>query len=159
MASKNISINNAIIKLQNRNAEIDAAIKNGLKECAKRGTEIALENLHSYTYKNSPIELEQSIKSEKLSDKHSQIIADGGCATYIEYGTGIVGKSDPHSNIILKSVEYNLNKYGEKGWIYSEADIDYRETSRQPSRPFMYNTKNKLIQEVEPIMKKYLEVK
>lgn len=57
-------------------------------------------------------------------------------AMYVEYGTGIVGSENPHPH----PWEYDINAYGEDGWIYKGDDGKLHWTAGQPSRPFMYNT-------------------
>lgn len=44
--------------------------------------------------------------------------------TYKEYGTGIVGASNPHLSEILEKIgwKYDVNDHGEKGWIYPKGD-------------------------------------
>ncbi|MEG1804729.1 MAG: hypothetical protein RR248_06025 [Clostridia bacterium] len=158
MAYENVSIKNAIVKLQNRRAQLDSAVDNGVRECAERGVELAKENLHNYEFRSFPSELEQSIKAEKIAENHYQVSADGGFATYVEYGTGIVGENKPHPNASEKNVTYDRNGHGEKGWVYPKGENEFGWTKGQPSRPFMYNTANQLQEEIPQIMKKHLEV-
>lgn len=41
--------------------------------------------------------------------------------TYKEFGTGIVGSSNPHPNLESGWI-YDVNKHGEKGWVYPKSD-------------------------------------
>lgn len=60
-------------------------------------------------------------------------------ACYVEYGTGVVGQSNPHPE--PRGWEYDIHGHGTKGWVYfSERDNDFHWTTGVPSRPFMYNT-------------------
>lgn len=98
-----------------------------------------------------------------------------GYAVYVEFGTGVVGKGSRHPNVgILGNYtppSYNGHKYtgydsqghGELGWWYPTTESDpnpykrktkdgklYAWTKGMPSRPFMYNTAQKLRQLVIP---------
>lgn len=44
--------------------------------------------------------------------------------TYKEYGTGIVGISNPHLSEVLSKIgwKYDVNEHGEKGWVYPKKD-------------------------------------
>lgn len=60
-------------------------------------------------------------------------------AVYVEYGTGVVGKENPHP--APEGWQYDMNQRGEKGWWYfNERDKKWHWTKGMESRPFMYNT-------------------
>ncbi len=70
-------------------------------------------------------------------------------AAFVEFGTGAVGNTNPHSNaeyLAKASWKYMVGekifttKDGKVGWIYPTDDGGYRFTEGMPSRPFMYET-------------------
>lgn len=71
------------------------------------------------------------------------IYTDCEWAAFIEFGTGIVGKSNPHPDASLVNWKYDANEHGEKGWFYFH-NGEWHWTKGMPSRPFMYETAQKL---------------
>lgn len=68
---------------------------------------------------------------------------------FVEFGTGVVGQSNPHRNgeyLSLASWGYVTGskifttKDGKVGWVYPTDDGGFRFTEGMPSRPFMYET-------------------
>jgi hypothetical protein len=68
---------------------------------------------------------------------------------FVEFGTGVVGQSNPHKNgeyLSLASWGYATGskifttKDGRVGWVYPTDDGGLRFTEGMPSRPFMYET-------------------
>ena len=55
-------------------------------------------------------------------------------AAYIEYGTGIIGKLNPHPE--PQGWQYDVNEHGVKGWHYGSG----RWTNGQIAHSFMHNT-------------------
>lgn len=71
-------------------------------------------------------------------------------AAYVEFGTGVVGKSSPHPN--PQGWQYDANNHGDSGWVYYDEDGGgYRWTKGYKSRPFMYNTARQLEKECKRI--------
>jgi len=71
-------------------------------------------------------------------------------AIYVEFGTGIVGKQNPHP--APEGWKYDINEHGEKGWVYfNERDQKWHWTKGMKSRPFMYNTLLELQRQVDDI--------
>lgn len=67
------------------------------------------------------------------------ISANTPYAIYVEHGTGIVGRSNPHPE--LDGWVYDINGHGEEGWIYFNTnDGRLHWTAGMAARPFMYNT-------------------
>lgn len=79
------------------------------------------------------------------------IYAGAYYAMFVEFGTGIVGKANPHpmagkvDSAVLGmngSVydRYDTNKHGNDGWFYrAVGENGYSWTKGMPARPFMYN--------------------
>lgn len=61
-------------------------------------------------------------------------------AIFVEYGTGVIGATNPHPEAGEAGWDYDVNEHGEKGWIYYGWDFRKHWTKGMPSRPFMYNT-------------------
>lgn len=68
---------------------------------------------------------------------------------FVEFGTGVVGKSAPHPNAeylaraawgYATGAKIFTTKDGKVGWIYPTDDGGYRFTEGMGSRPFMYET-------------------
>ena len=64
-------------------------------------------------------------------------------AAYVEFGTGVVGKSASHPN--PGDWQYDVNNHGDEGWVYyDDYSGAFRWTKGFKSRPFMYNTAREL---------------
>lgn len=89
-------------------------------------------------------ELESSIEGYFSPSVGVGIIKAGApYAVYVEFGTGIVGKSQPHPS--PDDWRYDINEHGESGWWYFNDNTGRMQwTKGMPSRPFMYNTARKL---------------
>lgn len=68
---------------------------------------------------------------------------------FVEFGTGVMGQSNPHKNgeyLSKASWAYATGrtifttKYGRVGWYYPTDNGEYRFTEGMKSRPFMYET-------------------
>ena len=89
-------------------------------------------------------ELESSIEGYFSPSVGVGIIKAGApYAVYVEFGTGIVGKSQPHPS--PDDWRYDINGHGESGWWYFNDYTGHPQwTKGMPSRPFMYNTAREL---------------
>ena len=89
-------------------------------------------------------ELESSIEGYFSPSVGVGIIKAGApYAVYVEFGTGVVGKSQPHPS--PDDWRYDINEHGESGWWYFNDYTGHPQwTKGMPSRPFMYNTARKL---------------
>ena len=92
-----------------------------------------------------------SIRGFYDSDRNIGIVrADTTYAVFVEYGTGVVGASNPHP--APDNWRYDVNSHGEKGWVYkSERDGKFHWTKGMPSRPFMYDTIRELERNLDSI--------
>lgn len=64
-------------------------------------------------------------------------------AAFVEFGTGIIGKENPHPDTSIANWKYDTNDREEKGWFYFN-DGEWHWTKGMPSRPFMYETAQEL---------------
>ncbi len=101
-------------------------------------------------------ELQSSITHES-SGKAGCVACKCGYAVFVEFGTGVKGKASPHPDVAILGWVYDVNNHGELGWWYPTDDKDTNPTKRRskdgalyawtkgmPSRPFMYNTAERL---------------
>ena len=81
---------------------------------------------------------------------------------FVEFGTGVVGKSSPHPNAEYLSkaawgyatgAKIFTTKDGRVGWIYPTDDGGYRFTEGMAARPFMYETALELAREFPRLAK------
>ena len=81
---------------------------------------------------------------------------------FVEFGTGVIGKSAPHPNAEYLSkaawgyatgAKIFTTKDGRVGWIYPTDDGGYRFTEGMASRPFMYETALELQRQFPTIVK------
>lgn len=70
-------------------------------------------------------------------------------AAFVEFGTGVVGQNNPHTNgeylskaswSYASGTKIFTTKDGKIGWIYPTDDGGFRFTEGMKSRPFMYET-------------------
>lgn len=149
---KIIGIAEAIKKLK-RLSSTDA-INKGLDDLANYGVNKAKENLASFTFYNEPQGLSQSIEQQNTAPLERTINADGGYASFVEYGTGVKGKGAPHPDP-PKDWVYDVNEHGQAGWWYPTETQPpegqpqrfdpitgkwYAWTRGMESRPFMFKT-------------------
>lgn len=64
-------------------------------------------------------------------------------ASFVEFGTGIVGSENPHPDTGVVGWKYDTNEHGENGWFYYK-NGEWHWTKGMPSRPFMYETAQEL---------------
>lgn len=69
------------------------------------------------------------------------IRANAQYACFVEFGTGVIGKGNPHPT--PQGWKYDVNEHGNKGWFYFK-DGQWHWTKGMESRPFMYETAKEL---------------
>lgn len=130
----------AIEKALNELSDFKSVVQNmgsTMLEIANEGVSIVKDQMSKY---NIPTDgdLGQSVKATQIDALTAQLEADGGHATFVEFGTGIVGKNSPHEEADQRDVQYDRNGHGESGWNYYKNGRFFH-TKGQPSRPFMYS--------------------
>lgn len=142
-----------LTRLQNNIAELP----NVVLEAAENGVDIAKEEMQK---KGIPTggELGDSIHAYMSSSDTATLEADAGHATFVEFGTGIVGANKPHPEADGRGVTYDRNGHGEAGWTYQK-DGNYYHTKGYRSRPFWYSTGKKLKSLVKKLINKKLGIK
>lgn len=71
------------------------------------------------------------------------VYTDCDWASFVEFGTGVIGSENPHPETGLANWKYDVNNHGESGWWYFN-DGEWHWTKGMPSRPFMYETGKEL---------------
>lgn len=131
------SIAQAVQEIEDFKEELIWKCNKLIETLAAEGEYIARWKVASYNAVDTG-ELLDSITG--FFDKGSRvgfIRAGATYAIYVEFGTGIVGASNPHP----LGFAYDINNHGEKGWRYYNSDRGYGGWSKgYPARPFMYHT-------------------
>lgn len=136
-------INRAIREVEKYKAELSNKMSMLIEALTDYGVEIAKVQVRQlgawYTG-----ELESSISGYFSPSLGVGIIKAGApYAVYVEFGTGVVGKSQPHPS--PDDWRYDINEHGESGWWYFNDYTGHPQwTKGMPSRPFMYNTAREL---------------
>ncbi len=144
-------IDKAIKSIHTHEQEIIRKVKLLVTAISDKGAEIAKVQVRSLGAVDTG-KLEASIDGYFDVERGIGIVkADTPYAVYVEFGTGIVGAESPHPD--KGSYVYDVNKHGEKGWVYHKNGRFYR-TKGQPSRPFMYFTARELEQIIPEIARK-----
>lgn len=83
--------------------------------------------------------------------------SDAGCA-FAEFGTGIVGSQHPHVDEALSKSgwKYDVNKHGEKGWVYPKKDGSFAWTKGQVAQKKFYKAGQRAREKVSEIAKEEL---
>lgn len=145
------SIRKAIKEIEKYQLSIKKRVDTFLQRVGELGINIANTYISAYSI---PSEVIGQIVLQKgdviVSGSTIQIIVTNDEALFWEYGTGLVGKDNPH--IDTNGWEYNVNNY-QKGWVYKGLGTAYSWeikdgiyfTKGMPSQPFMYLTYNALL--------------
>lgn len=73
-------------------------------------------------------------------DMYGKIYIEGPAedyAKFVEFGTGIIGKQNPHVEV---PYTYDINQHGEKGWVYKDKNGRLWLTRGSAPKSYMYNT-------------------
>lgn len=149
------SIQNAIKALQSYQDSLTYKCQLLAEKHAEKGVEIARVEIS---------DLDAVFTSELLQSVHSEykgsvkgggvwaVVTDSEHATFVEFGTGIIGKANPYKGTLPEGVDWQYASGktirqladGRYGWFYKGKDGNWYFTEGMPSRPFMYNTANEL---------------
>lgn len=131
---------------------IERGIKKGLDNLLKKLEDKLRENLFKYGLGGSKIA--SNINITDVGDGFVLSVggSSSGYASFVEYGTGIIGSTNPHPKV-PDDWEYDVNNHGMSGWWYPTTESDPNPTKTKtkngnfiaftrgiPSRPFMYDT-------------------
>lgn len=153
-------------KIQNINTLF---IKNSLEWIKNRANEYLDERV--YAYPNSAnIKASwdiQQVKAEIGGEICFQLINTNDKATYVEFGTGIVGMFDAHPIASEVNYEYDKNHHGLQGWdfkfFYNGNLISYEHFTGYEGKHYLYDAyfdyfhKKEYIRIYEQVSKKFIE--
>lgn len=149
------SINNAIKKLRQEQKYIDEHIDMFLEELAKRGVEIAKDQITTLgAIDDGELLNSMSMRKGDAVQNGSVWYIYTACehAPFVEFGTGIAGVwGGDHPNASAIGWQHDTHDHGYEGWNYIGDDNRKHWTLGMPYRPFMYNTTlelNKIITDV-----------
>lgn len=136
------SIQAAIKEIEDIRKRLPMAMRTLIDAMAQKGVEIARAELIFFAdpaYYTG--ELSETVRysmqgnNAVIAAGHEGERNPGFYAAYVEYGTGIYNPGSTR---------------GEEGWVYwNDRDERWHWTNGMPPRPFMHNTYNDLIQEIE----------
>lgn len=123
-----------------------------IKKLSEKGVEIVRKNILNLDILDTG-ELYNSVSvfySE--SENAGYILIDCDYALFVEFGTGIVGKTSPYPGEAMAEIGYQygggttyvVTKDGRIGWFYPADDGTWRFTEGMPSRPFIHNSVKEL---------------
>lgn len=163
------NVDNAVKKLNQYNLKLDNAIKDALVEINGKVQDKLLENMILYGIDSLKVlaATSVSIVGNKLS-----IVIGSDYASFMEYGTGIVGQNSPHPNAAKVGWIYDVNDHGYSGWWYPTTEEAlsrypnspkrviggqvYGFTRGQESKPFVYKTWLYATRIIHPIINKHI---
>lgn len=139
---KSSEIDNAIREIKNYQKNIKFKVDEFAKRLVLEGVSIAhMKLLEKNAVYTGELMSSVTFQKEKATTNGVTYIVYTNCpwAKYVEFGTGIVGKTSPHPKPQIVNWKYDVNDHGELGWFYYK-DGKWHWTKGMESRPFMYET-------------------
>lgn len=143
------SIADAIQELQDYKAELNRKVETLARLLTNTGVDIVRIKVVEMNAIDTG-ELFGSINGYYDSVGNKGVIqVDSNYAAFVEFGTGIVGATAPHTNaeyLAKAAWKYSTGSHifetkdGRFGWYYPTDDGGFRFTEGQKARPFMYET-------------------
>lgn len=125
------SIQKAIRELRGYQKHIPEVLKSAEQSLAMSGRRYILDQMN---YSNIGASM-----NVFHNDAYTSLYSNAWWAKYLEYGTGIVGKADPHPEPHKIGWIYDINEHGEEGWYYFQGGETHW-TQGRGARPFLYTT-------------------
>lgn len=147
------SIASAVRQVEKFREDVLKCCDETLNKLADMGVEFAQSRVVAMKAFDTGI-LHDTIHAEHVSQgqRISKVIADAPYAAYVEYGTGVMGKNQPHSEAGSAGWAYDVNGHGEAGWYYYDWGYGvWNWTKGMPARPYMYQTKLYLEQQAPDV--------
>lgn len=82
--------------------------------------------------------LSDSILISKITGDMVSVYTNLAYAKFVEFGTGVTAKNNPHPNSGTFGWSYDTNEKGEKGWVYRASDGNFYWTQGEEAHQFMY---------------------
>lgn len=159
------SVQKAIAKMGGLNKELDMAIDRAMDILMERAYKRMLMYMGSMPTHDGTLatsNLASTITPYRVN-KGFVIEILGDYALYVEFGTGVVGRDNPHPDLTMfgENWKYNHKEKGEAGWYYIGKDGKRHWTKGMPSRPYMYKTylyvRNQMLRVINQEIKKVLK--
>ena len=135
-------------------------ILKGLAEYTKERIQYYINDTVGKTGYIPTNELLDSIMISDIVGNTIRVFTDCAYAKFVEYGTGVIGSSNPHPKSAEINWQYDKNAHGEKGWVYT---IDNGSGEKQrfwtkglEPHAFMYNACRDLQQNYLTVARKIL---
>jgi hypothetical protein len=147
--NKKNGIKKAVKELKQYKTEIENKTRLLVQRLTEEGaaiTRVKIVNMGAY-YSGELLSGVEGYYSPTLNVGFVRVTSDH--VAFVEFGTGVVGQSNPHKNgEYLSKASWNYasgakiftTQDGRVGWIYPTDDGGFRFTEGMPSRPFMYET-------------------
>lgn len=149
------SLDNAIEQLNAYQKKVETLGEKTTEKLTEMGERTAIEYaLYMDAYDTGW--LVSSIISE-TKGTNGRVLATAPHAAFVEFGTGIVGRDEPHPEAFVQGWVYDKNQHGEYGWYYLAKDGHVYHTTGMPSRPFMYYTSRDLRDEAPQVAREILQ--
>lgn len=147
-------IEKAIKELREYRDKVKKADEKLVHNLTEQGVSLAQQNAAYMNIYDSG-ELVNGIDS-RYEGKKGFVVSNAKHSAFCEFGTGVVGKNDPHPEPI-PGWQYDVNEHGEAGWWYYNDAGEKRWTKGMPSRPYMYDTARMIRNKVEEAAKEVLK--
>ena len=135
------SIQELIKNLKNYQKELENSKKYILEALAKYTQERVKHYISKTVDKGgypSTDTLLNSILISKIIGDMVRVYTNLAYAKFVEFGTGITARSNPHPNSSEFGWSYDTNNKGEKGWVYRASDGNLYWTQGEEAHQFMY---------------------
>lgn len=144
------SINEAVKQIEAYRDSLAVKQARLMNLLASKGYEIVVRNISQL---NLPFSQNGLISGAMFTstERTATIYVISDHAIYVEFGTGIVGKTHPNPHNTI-GYAYDVNNHGDNGWYYY-SNGRLRWTKGMPSRPFMHNSYMELRNEIHSIAK------
>ena len=131
--------------------DFNKAVDDGLREIAEKTSLHMTKECNSYGLSEREFMKTQKVD---LVGNTVEVGYDADYYPFIEYGTGIRGKEEPHPESF--GWQYDTNHLGENGGGFKSKNGGFYRTRGTRSRPIVYNTEKWARTQTTRIMRKHL---
>ncbi len=144
------SLTEAINQL--RHINLTHGIRETLEDVRVKAEEIVREEIERSGAVGWTGELLSSVHSElNESDQSITVYVDADYAIYVEYGTGVVGASNPHPDATAAGYRYNVRGRNENEYWSFEKDGKWYSTKGQEPKAFMLRAEQRIREYLESL--------